>query len=438
MSNKKVILSILTVFLVIGFSGTSLFAQMPPLEKYQGPIKPGLVITKDNWDQYLPELKKLLPASKLIYNEFGVKEGGITIPIVEYSKKYPGVSPAWREASFKHQGTASIDPKTHELLNWQGGNPFPHPKNCSELLWNSYTLYNRTAGGHDDHRFYATFNLFDKNKYQKRFSWVNQERRYLNRVEMPPFGNLEPYRKDGIVFKGTIMITEPQDVRGFILLRHKYWDMTKPDDVFSYIPALKRIRRLTGGDLTDPLLGSDAIPDDFQVFQQKITPEMTWRMVAQREMFYPQFTSGWLEENPDMRPKYDMKKTGVGFPEKLEIRPAWIWEVSTNNPDYVYSKRVLYTNAVPLEETPGSFMIFWGENYDQAGRLWRSNGYLAIGVNPLGFHHLFGYLFADAQKSHYSLMDGWSSIHSKKEFSEYLPLDEGRALTIQGLLREAR
>jgi hypothetical protein len=35
-------------------------------------------------------------------------------------------------------------------------------------------------------------------------------------------------------------------------------------------------------------------------------------------------------------------------------------------------------------------------------------------------------------------MDGWSSIHSKKEFSEYLPLDEGRALTIQGLLREAR
>ena len=61
------------------------------------------------------------------------------------------------------------------------------------------------------------------------------------------------------------MISEPQDVRGFILLRHKYWDPTKPDDVFSYIPALKRIRRLTGGDVTDPLLGSDAVPDDFEV-----------------------------------------------------------------------------------------------------------------------------------------------------------------------------
>jgi len=437
--NNRVIVTVLAVFLAICFSGATLYAQeMPPLEKYEGPIKPGITLSKDNWDQYRPELEKLLPSSKFIYNELGVTNGLVTIPIVEFSQEYPGITPAWREASFKHEGTATIDPETHELQNWQGGYPFPHPKSAWELLWNCYTMISRTAGGHDDHRFYSVFNLFDKDKYQKHFSWVNQERKFLNRVEMEPYGNLEAYTRDGIIFKGTILIDEPHDVRGFILLRHKFWDMTKPDDVYAYIPALKRIRRLTGGDLTDPLLGSDAIPDDFQVWQQKVTPEQTCRVVTRRDMLWVQMTSGWLEENPDMRPKYDVKKNGVAFPEKLEIRPVWIWEINLNNPEYVYSKRVMYTNAVPLEENAGSFSTNWGETYDQAGRMWRANGYTAMGVNPLGFHHLFGYIFSDVQKSHYSLMDGWSSCQSKEEWAKYLPLDEGKALTIQGLLREAR
>lgn len=427
------------MFLAICLSGTSLFAQeMPPLEKYEGPIKPGIVLTKDNWDQYLPELKKLLPISKLTYTELGVKSGLVTIPIMELCKECPGITPAWKEASFKHEGKASIDPKTHELVNWQGGYPFPHPKNAWELLWDSYLMLNRTCGGHDDHRFYAWFGLFDKDKYQKHFSWLNQERKYLNRVEMPPFGNMEAYTKNDIMFKGTVMISEPQDVRGFILLRHKYWSMTRPDDVYSYIPALKRIRRLTGGDVTDPLLGSDAIPDDFQVWQQKVTPEQTVRVIARREMLAPRPTVGWIEENPDMKPNYSQEKNGVGYPQKMEIRPQWVWEISLNNPNYIYSKRVLFFDAVPLEETIGSFRPYWGEQYDQAGRLWRANGPLALGINPLGFDHLFGWLFMDFQKNHYTLMNGYSSLHSKKEFTEYLPLDEGKALTIQGLLREAR
>ena len=94
MSNKKVILFVFTLFLVICFSGTGLFAQeMPASEKYQGPIKPGLVITKDNWDQYLPELKKLLPASKLSFTEFGVKGGDDFTHCGEFKSPadYPGV-----------------------------------------------------------------------------------------------------------------------------------------------------------------------------------------------------------------------------------------------------------------------------------------------------------------------------------------------------------
>jgi len=317
MSNKKVILFVFTLFLVICFSGTGLFAQeMPAYEKYQGPIKPGLVITKDNWDQYLPELKKLLPVSKLSYTEYGVNGGLTTLSIVANSKALR-ITPEWKEASLKNEGTARVDPKTKWLMDWKGGYPFPHPKTAWELLWSCNTLLNRTDGGHDDMRFYSYFMLYGGDQYQKHFSWLNQERKYLNRVEMQPFGNMDPFTKDNICFKGTIMISEPQDVRGFILLRHKYWDPYKPDDCFAYIPALKRIRRLTGGDVTDPLLGSDAVPDDFEVWQQKVTPEQTAKVIGRQDMLAPTMTMGWLEENPDMKPTYSQEKNGVGFPQVM-------------------------------------------------------------------------------------------------------------------------
>src|SRR3972149_6610767 len=58
-------------------------AELPTYQKYEGPIKPGIVITKENWDKYLPELQKLLPPSKIKWYGMGVKEGLVTMPIVK-------------------------------------------------------------------------------------------------------------------------------------------------------------------------------------------------------------------------------------------------------------------------------------------------------------------------------------------------------------------
>ena len=58
-------------------------AELPTYQKYEGPIKPGVVITKENFDAYLPELQKLLPPSKIKWLSMGVKEGLVTMPIVK-------------------------------------------------------------------------------------------------------------------------------------------------------------------------------------------------------------------------------------------------------------------------------------------------------------------------------------------------------------------
>src|SRR3990172_4870957 len=81
-------------------------AELPTYQKYEGPIKPGLVITKENFDTYLPELQKLLPTSKLKWLTMGVREGLVTMPIVKTT--YSPLTKGWVEATRKYAGTARI------------------------------------------------------------------------------------------------------------------------------------------------------------------------------------------------------------------------------------------------------------------------------------------------------------------------------------------
>ena len=79
-------------------------AELPPYQKYTGPIKPGVVITKENFDTYMPELQKLLPLAKFKWFSLGIKEGLVTMPIVKTT--YYRVTKGQMEATRKYAGTA--------------------------------------------------------------------------------------------------------------------------------------------------------------------------------------------------------------------------------------------------------------------------------------------------------------------------------------------
>nr|CBX30525.1 unknown protein [uncultured Desulfobacterium sp.] len=105
-------------------------AELPPLKKYTGPIKPGVVITKENWDKYLPELQKLLPPTKVKWYGMGVKEGLVTMPIVK-TTAYK-LTKSQVEATRKYAGTARVG-ANNQLLNWTAGIPFPEPRSAVEI-----------------------------------------------------------------------------------------------------------------------------------------------------------------------------------------------------------------------------------------------------------------------------------------------------------------
>ena len=413
------VLAFLAVILLPVFLGA---AELPDYQKYMGPIKPGLVITKANWDTYLPELQKLLPPSKLKYMSIGVKEGLITMPIVKTA--YVPVTKGQMAATRKYAGTARVG-ADNQLTNWMSGVPFPEPKNAQEVAWNCYPTISRSSA-HDDLIFYAWFGMFKGTTYEKHFRWELFNRKYRGRTDIPPLGDMNDFTEKGVIMRESLLISEPNEVKGFIHVKTRFWDINKADEVFAYIPALRRLRRLTGADLTDPLLGSDATPDDFEVMRQKFTPRMKFRVLEHRDFLVPRIYVG--REN---KPAYDHKKTGPYAQVEWELRPQWVLEVMINDPNYVYSKRVLYVDGVPLEQG-GTYLLYWGEEYDQKGRMFKANGQIAPASNKEGFKNLFNWLYMNCLTDHYTFIDGYPAYHEDD------PLKEEEVFSIKGLLKRAR
>ncbi|SPD72408.1 conserved hypothetical protein [uncultured Desulfobacterium sp.] len=399
--------------------------ELPPYQKYVGPIKPGVVITKENWGAYLPELEKLLPPSKLQWYSMGVKEGLVTMPIVEntHLPKLKG----FVEATRKYAGTARVG-SDNQLHDWVAGMPFPEPRNAREIAWNFYPDLSRPQPG-EDLLFHAEFLLFSGPNYEKRFIWDLFNRRYRGRTDIPPLGDMPQFKEKGISFKEAIVIYEPNEVRGFSQLRIRYWDVNKEDECYAYLPAVRRVRRLTGSDLTDPLLGSDCIPEDFQVMRQKFDSRMRFRVLEHRDFMVPRNYIGWED-----RPSYDYKKHGPFFQVEWEIKPLWVMEIMINNPDYAYSKRVVYIDATPFPE--GFYCLYWGEEYDQNGRMWKANGFGASAYGSMGMGNLYLWMYMNCLTNHFTVMTGYPTY--VKDFEETIPLKEDEAFTIKGLLRKAQ
>ena len=277
--NKLRRIHFLTVFLMGVLFPVSLGAAgLPPYQKYTGPIKPGLVINKGNFDTYLPELQKLITTVRLKWYTMGGKEGLVTMPIVKTT--YHPLTKGQLEATRKYAGTARVE-AGNQLINWVAGVPFPEPKNALELAWDCYPTTAR-SDSHDELYFHAWFGLFQGNKYQKHFVWDLFNRKYRARVDLPPLGDLPEFKESGLICKESMMIIEPNEVRGFLQIRNRYFDVNKEDDCYAYIPAIRRVRRMTGADMTDPLLGSDCIPDDFETWRQKLNGKMTFRVLEHR------------------------------------------------------------------------------------------------------------------------------------------------------------
>ncbi len=76
---------------------------------------------------------------------------------------------------------------------------------------------------------------------------------------------LKSLEVDGDGDKGLTIFDEPRDVKGAAFLNHSH--ATEPDDQWLYLPALKRVKRISSRNKSGPFMGSEFAYEDLSSFE---------------------------------------------------------------------------------------------------------------------------------------------------------------------------
>jgi len=210
----------------------------------KGKIKPGDVLDANNVDV----VKDML--DPITYQQ--VKTMGRKINIVESTKDVSKLYPAqYLDATLKNKGTAVLGPNKNiwsksDGTPWNGGNPFPDPKDGIEAIANLTLAWGRHS--------YSQYAIKDwdidphgKQVFQYDFVWCE-----LNTTARPD-GKIFEGKKDLLRYQ-SVFFTSPQDVAGTSFLNTWYYDQRKFPDLIGYLPAFHRVRTYPTNQRFEPLV----------------------------------------------------------------------------------------------------------------------------------------------------------------------------------------
>ena len=72
-------------------------------------------------------------------------------------------------------------------------------------------------------------------------------------------------------------------MNGIISLSWRYRGADQRDSIWSYVPALRRVRQVSPANRSDGFLGSDLTQDDGAYFDGKVQ-DFTWKLVGEQDL----------------------------------------------------------------------------------------------------------------------------------------------------------
>ncbi len=321
-------------------------------------IKPGLVITPENVAKYEKELRELFPhgfdwevdrmMGKGVYSGYNYSPLEMVIVPTTHAWNDRG----YLEATKKYSSTCKVG--TNDALEgWVAGLPFPKPKSALEIVHNYDRL---TIMGDNLNSLPLQFGLYGKDGKRERVEKIELHwQNYVGRMKVPPFPTIPGY--EDIYEKGSIVALFPYDLKGFAAVRTRYADPRKEDSFVTYVPSMRRIRRLAGTNTQDPLVGSDLSWEDWKGYWCKLSIHPSdYELIGETTVLCPSF-------NP--KPIAYFEKYG-GWCQRYwwERRPVWVVKITSKEPTYIYGARLWYVD----KET---FAMQQEILYDQKGRIWK-------------------------------------------------------------------
>jgi len=274
---------------------------------------------------------------------------------------YMNVYPTHRNMEFCEEFYVATEKNTrtvrlannHLLEGFNGGIPFPDPKNGLEAIWNVKRPYMGDDATATECRRVVTPSGKIKKTIRTTYVLTYDERRLKTKLQNP----------DALSYKLLAYYSYPADEAGTAYLTYGYLDDDRLEDTWLYLPTMRRIRRaptLTGGAQLD---GESTMDDLGFEFRGPIN-DWTWKLLGKREMYIPVNNYDIWEvgtpDNEECLPQ-DINPARLRY----ELRRVWVVE-GTARPglSHPYSKRVGYYD----EDT---WLPAVADRYDQRGNLWR-------------------------------------------------------------------
>jgi hypothetical protein len=354
--------------LIVTLIFLALFLSFP----VQAELNPGDTLGKENWQG----AKGLMPDSILRRFADGSYQAKIiTLPdALKWGSKFSASSEA-NAGKFSIDTDGSlIENATQAYPAFLYGYPFPQidptdPQAAAKVMYNfSYTLMQA-----DDADRFSNLHWSTPTALDRYVEFQGQLLFYGSRFSGPIPNPYKTLRR--LIIAGV----SPYEVVGVVTLEWVYLDPKQWNSLWTFVPALKRVRTLNAANGSDSLFGSDLAHDDPYLFSGKVQ-YFTWKLVGAQNALVPYTLPnpkllrpaerGYVLENAK-----DLVTMGWDTPGwtgkawwpanyNLVNRPVWILEATAKDPQYGYSRQVLWLDRE-------LYVGYYKEAYDKGGQLWR-------------------------------------------------------------------
>ncbi len=315
-------------------------------------VQPGDVITKNN----LSKARDLIGPGVTWCVEHGMALNVVPTKKVEWPRPY-------RAATEAYSSQVHLSADRNSLENYVAGIPFPtidpnDPDAAIKIMWNyQYKPLITDDVLMRDFQVPSGPMTYTAPMVPDREFTVGDMRRlyYTGRLFVDPKPELP--NPDGIRYKEILSpVVSPFDMKGVGELSFRYLSAARQDDTWLYVPAIRRIRRMSTTQRSDSLFGQDTDADSYWGFSGHIAWS-EWKLLGVREVL-------GVVHREHFRPQRCPGGADFTYCDNWEKRRAYVIEGVSKLPQYAYGKRVLYIDAE-------AWVVMSSDIYDKRGELWK-------------------------------------------------------------------
>jgi Protein of unknown function (DUF1329) len=355
------VLALIAALAFLSLAGPS-YAQGAAAQEASIPV--GTVITMKNWQNY----KQFMSVAMQKMFE---KTSGITMPAeaeMVIGPSNPVPEPKQYMADTEHYaGTVTLRQLPSGGFvpqNYVAGYPFPNaadPDKGIKMLYDMFYNYKPWLlyrGGANAYLIDKYGNISGSYSYQ-----VLTRMEHVSDVGMP---HELPNRLQGVFATQYNEITAPEEAKYFVILTIFPSDPSQLEQIFNYIPALRRSLRASAASRCAPVLGTDLFNDDLNGGFNGIPSEFNVKFIEEKSIL------NILHQAVGFPPKEDFYATNMWWPKpvvgKFELEKVDILEASpiaSVLPGYCYPLKRLYLDANQMQLVAVDY-------YDKGMKYWKS------------------------------------------------------------------